>query len=126
MYFDNKILVGKSGEENVYIYPQMANRHGLIAGATGTGKTVTLKVLAESFSDAGVPVFLADAKGDLAGMIKEGVMNENVQKRVDKMNLNEAGFNLKAYPATFWDVFQKGGLALRTTISEMGDRKSVV
>ena len=120
MYFDNKILVGKSGEENVYIYPQMANRHGLIAGATGTGKTVTLKVLAESFSDAGVPVFLADAKGDLAGMIKAGVMNENVQKRVDKMNLNEAGFNLKAYPATFWDVFQKGGLALRTTISEMG------
>ena len=64
MYFDNKILVGKSNKENIYIYPKMANRHGLIAGATGTGKTITLKVLAESFSDAGVPVFLADIKGD--------------------------------------------------------------
>ena len=120
MLYENKILVGKSGDENIYIYPRMANRHGLIAGATGTGKTVTLKVLAESFSDAGVPVFLADAKGDLAGMIKEGVMNENVAKRVEKMSLNEAGFTLKSYPATFWDVFQHGGLALRTTISEMG------
>ena len=101
MLYENKILVGKSGDENIYIYPQMANRHGLIAGATGTGKTVTLKVLAESFSDAGVPVFLADAKGDLAGMIKEGVMNENVAKRVEKMSLNDAGFALKSYPATF-------------------------
>ena len=70
MYCDSKILIGKSGEENVYIYPRMANRHGMIAGATGTGKTVTLKVLAESFSDCGVPVFLADVKGDLAGMCR--------------------------------------------------------
>ena len=62
MYHDNKIWIGKSGEEKVFIYPRMANRHGMIAGATGTGKTVTLKVLAESFSDCGVPVFLADRK----------------------------------------------------------------
>ena len=120
MYYDNKILIGRSGDEDIYIYPSMANRHGLIAGATGTGNTITLKVLAESFSDAGVPVFLADAKGDLAGMIAAGEMNENVSKRVEKLSLNDKGFSLKAYPATFWDVFQESGLALRTTVSEMG------
>ncbi|MCR5148482.1 MAG: DUF853 domain-containing protein [Eubacterium sp.] len=120
MLYDNKILIGKSGDEEIYIYPSMANRHGLIAGATGTGKTITLKVLAESFSDAGVPVFLADAKGDLAGMVKTGEMNDNVAKRVEKLSLDKYGYSLKAYPATFWDVFQENGLALRTTISEMG------
>ena len=73
MFYDGKILIGKSGEEDIYIYPKMANRHGLIAGATGTGKTVTLKVMAESFSDIGVPVFLADVKGDLSGMCAPGV-----------------------------------------------------
>lgn len=72
MYQDNKIWLGMAGDEKVYIYPCMANRHGMIAGATGTGKTITLKVLAESFSDCGVPVFLADVKGDLAGMCKPG------------------------------------------------------
>ena len=82
MYQDRKIWIGTSGDEKVYIYPQMANRHGMIAGATGTGKTVTLKVMAESFSSCGVPVFLADVKGDLAGMCNPGTMNENVKKRV--------------------------------------------
>ena len=81
MFYDGKIWIGKSGEENIYIYPGKANRHGLIAGATGTGKTVTLKVMAESFSDAGVPVFLADVKGDLSGMSKEGVLTEDMQSR---------------------------------------------
>ena len=97
MYCDSKILIGKSGEENVYIYPRMANRHGMIAGATGTGKTVTLKVLAEFFSDCGVPVFLADVKGDLAGMCRPGTENENVKSRVETMGLSEAGFQLHAY-----------------------------
>ena len=120
MLFDGKIMIGKSGDEEIYIYPRMANRHGLIAGATGTGKTVTLKVLAESFSDAGVPVFLADAKGDLSGMIKQGEMNENVAKRVEKLSLDKYSFALKSYPTTFWDVYQTSGLSLRTTISEMG------
>ena len=120
MYFDSKILVGKSGEENVYIYPRMANRHGMIAGATGTGKTVTLKVLAESFSDCGVPVFLADVKGDLAGMCRPGTENENVKSRVEAMGLSEAGFQLYAYPVNFWDVYGEKGMPLRTTISEMG------
>ena len=98
----------------------MANRHGLIAGATGTGKTVTLKVLAESFSDMGVPVFLADVKGDLSGMVKEGVDSENMQQRIQKFGLEEAGFKYQKYPATFWDVFGKYGIPLRTTVSEMG------
>lgn len=120
MYQDQKILVGMSGNEPVYIYPKMANRHGMIAGATGTGKTVTLKVLAESFSSCGVPVFLADVKGDLAGMCRKGTMNENVQSRIEKMGLKELGFDFEAYPTTYWDVYAEKGVPLRTTISEMG------
>ena len=95
MFSENKILIGRSGEEKVFIYPQMANRHGMIAGATGTGKTITLKVLAESFSDCGVPVFLADVKGDLAGMCLEGENSENIRSRVEKLGLSELGFSLK-------------------------------
>ncbi len=120
MYQDKKLYIGKAGEEKVYIYPRMANRHGMIAGATGTGKTITLKVLAESFSDCGVPVFLADAKGDLAGMCKPGVMNDNLQGRIERFDLASAGFDFHAYPTTFWDVYQEKGISLRTTISEMG------
>lgn len=120
MYQDKKILVGMSGEEKVYIYPKMANRHGMIAGATGTGKTVTLKVMAESFSACGVPVFLADVKGDLAGMCRMGTMNKNVKERVDAMGLDDLGFNLDKFPTTYWDVYAEKGLPLRTTISEMG------
>jgi len=120
MLYNDKILLAKSGDEDVYLYPKMANRHGMIAGATGTGKTVTLKVLAESFSDLGVPVFLADVKGDLAAMCNEGTMNENVQKRVDAMGLMEKGFTLDSYPSVYWDVYGEGGMPLRTTISEMG------
>lgn len=120
MYHENKIWIGKSGEEKVYIYPKMANRHGMIAGATGTGKTITLKVLAESFSDCGVPVFLADVKGDLAGMCRLGAESESLKQRMDAMGLLEAGFNFHSYPTTFWDVYGEKGLPLRTTISEMG------
>ncbi|MBO5054803.1 MAG: DUF853 family protein [Lachnospiraceae bacterium] len=120
MYHENKIWIGKSGEEKVYIYPKMANRHGMIAGATGTGKTITLKVLAESFSDCGVPVFLADVKGDLAGMCRPGAESESLKQRMDAMGLLEAGFNFHSYPTTFWDVYGEKGLPLRTTISEMG------
>ena len=120
MFQDNKIWIGKSGDEKIYIYPKMANRHGMIAGATGTGKTITLKVLAESFSDCGVPVFLADVKGDLAGMCKPGVVSESLQKRIDGMGLSEEGFQFRSYPTTYWDVYGEKGLPLRTTISEMG------
>lgn len=120
MYYDKKIRVAKAGEEDIFIYPQMANRHGLIAGATGTGKTVTLKVLAESFSDCGVPVFLADVKGDLAGMCRPGGESDSVKKRMDEMGLLSEGFTLQEYPVTFWDVYGEKGMPLRTTITEMG------
>lgn len=120
MFSGGKIYAAKDGDEKLNLLLNKANRHGLIAGATGTGKTVTLKVLAESFSDAGVPVFLADVKGDLAGMCRPGVNSEDMQKRIDKFGLAEDGFQYKSYPTTYWDIFGEKGLPLRTTISEMG------
>ncbi len=120
MYFEQKLLTGFSGEEKVYIYPKMANRHGLIAGATGTGKTVTLRVLAESFSDCGVPVFLADVKGDLATMCRKGETGGSIGERAEAMGLGSLGFAPRAYPVNFWDVYGEKGMPLRTTISEMG------
>ncbi len=120
MYQDNKVWIGKTEDKKIYIYPKMANRHGLIAGATGTGKTVTLKVMAESFSDCGVPVFMADVKGDLAGMCCPGVMDDNLSGRIQKFGLDKEGFDFHAYPTNFWDVLAQTGLPLRTTISEMG------
>lgn len=120
MYYDYKIWLGNAQDEKVFLNPRMANRHGLIAGATGTGKTVTLKVLAESFSDAGVPVFLADVKGDLSGICRPGLEDEEQSRRVSAMGLTECGFTYRAYPAVFWDIYGKTGIPLRTTISEMG------
>ena len=120
MYHNGKIWVGTSGDEKIYIYPKMANRHGLIAGATGTGKTVTLKVLAESFSDCGVPVFLADVKGDLAAMSMLGAETESVKSRIEKMGLAEEGFEFSSYPTTYWDIYGEKGMPLRATVSEMG------
>ena len=107
-----------AGETPIYLEPSMANRHGLIAGATGTGKTVTLKVLAESFSDMGVPVFLADIKGDLSGMYMEGHETKHIRRSIDNMGIE--GFDYTAFPVRFWDVYGKLGLPVRTTISEMG------
>ena len=107
-----------TGEKKVYLEPSMANRHGLIAGATGTGKTVTLKVLAESFSDMGVPTFVSDIKGDLSGMCKEGCENKHIRRSIDTMGLID--FNYCSYPVQFWDVYGKKGLPVRTTVSEMG------
>ena len=120
MLVDNKLYIGNANGEKAYIYLNKANRHGIIAGATGTGKTTTLRVIAESFSDAGVPVFLADAKGDLATLTQPGTQNENVQKRVDEMGLAADGFHFSSYPVTFWDVYQEMGLPLRATVSEVG------
>ena len=107
-----------TGADRVYLEPSMANRHGLIAGATGTGKTVTLKVLAESFSDMGVPVFVADIKGDLSGMCAPGIENKHIKRSIDTMGITD--FNYCPYPVQFWDVYGKKGLPVRTTISEMG------
>ena len=118
MIFENKIWVGKSGTENILLYPSMANRHGLIAGATGTGKTITLKVMAESFSNIGIPVFISDIKGDVAGMAIPGVDSESMQKRIKNFELND--FSYEKSPVCFWDIYGKLGLPVRTTISEMG------
>ncbi|MBP8969642.1 MAG: DUF853 family protein [Lachnospiraceae bacterium] len=114
------ILLGKSGDKKICIYPKMANRHGMICGATGTGKTITLKVLAESFSDMGVPVFLADVKGDLAGFCQPGKDTEDMQARIERFGLKEEGFAFGSYPTNFWDVYADKGMPLRTTVSEMG------
>lgn len=120
MYDQQAIWVGSSGDVHCNLRLKQANRHGLIAGATGTGKTVTLKVMAESFSDAGVPVFLADVKGDLAGMCRPGEDSADMQERIARFGLAEAGFRYRAYPTEFWDIFGKKGLPLRTTVSEFG------
>ena len=121
MIRDNKIWFANTAEgENIYLLPGKANRHGLVAGATGTGKTVTLKVLAESFSDLGVPVFMADVKGDIAGLAQAGSDNANMQERIERFGLAQAGFSYQGYPVTFWDIYGQKGIPLRTTITEMG------
>ena len=117
MFTDNKIWMAQS-EKNLYLLPKMANRHGIIAGATGTGKTVTMKVMAESFSDMGVPVFLCDVKGDLSGMCMPGVMSDNLAERIKGFGIED--FPFKAYPTRFWDIFGEQGHPVRVTVSEMG------
>lgn len=113
----HKMFVGK-GDKEVFLLSKMANRHGMIAGATGTGKTVSLKVLAEHFSDLGVPVFLADVKGDLASVAQPGEMNPKLKDRLDFLGLTD--FQFTAYPVRLWDIFGELGHPMRTTISEMG------
>ena len=117
MFSDNKIWIAGS-DKPLYLLPSMANRHGLIAGATGTGKTITMKVLAESFSDMGVPVFFSDVKGDLSGMCAPGADSEDMQKRIAKFGIE--GFEYKAYPTRFWDIFGEKGHPVRVTVSGMG------
>ncbi|HET7831906.1 MAG TPA: helicase HerA-like domain-containing protein [Gallionella sp.] len=112
------LLIAKNNNQELYLLPQMANRHGLITGATGTGKTVTLQTLAESFSRIGVPVFLSDIKGDLSGISKAGGGNAKVEARVTQLGLDD--FTHRAFPVTFWDVFGRMGHPLRATISDMG------
>ena len=119
MYENGKIYMGLAGGKRVELALNMCNRHGLIAGASGTGKTVTMKVMAESFSDAGVPVFLCDVKGDVAGICAPGQSSEGMEKRIDKFGLRDR-FVYQGYPTTFWDVYQEGGHAARATVSDMG------
>ncbi|PIE98103.1 MAG: ATP-binding protein [Treponema sp.] len=111
------IFLGKA-KEDVYLLPKMSNRHGLIAGATGTGKTITLKVIAEAFSDIGVPVFLPDVKGDLMSFCEAGSMNKEIQRRVDFFGIKD--FEFTPYPIRLWDIFSELGHPVRTTISEVG------
>jgi DNA helicase HerA-like ATPase len=109
--------IARSAHE-LCLLPGFANRHGLITGATGTGKTVTLQTIAEALSDCGVPVFMADVKGDLAGLSQPGAMNPKLQERIAKLGLEN--FVFSGYPVTFWDVFGEAGHPVRATISEMG------
>lgn len=120
--FDNeqRAFIAINDDRQVCLLPGMANRHGLITGATGTGKTVTLQNLAETFSAMGVPVFAADAKGDLSGVAKTGGNKDSIVNRVENYNLRERGFGFRAYPVQFWDVFGEQGVPVRTTISNMG------
>ncbi len=120
--FDNskRAFIAINDNAEVCLVPKMANRHGLITGATGTGKTVTLQTLSETFSEMGVPVFAADMKGDLSGVAKTGGNKESVAKRVDQYNLPEKGFEYKPFPVRFWDVFGEQGHPVRTTVTSMG------
>ena len=120
MYKDNKIIIGMNDAgEYSCLLPQMANRHGLVTGATGTGKTVTIKVMAEAFSDMGVPVFMADVKGDVAGLYNPGTDSDDMQERIARFNIGDT-FSYHGYPVAIWDIFGQNGIPLRTTISEMG------
>lgn len=118
MYMNGMLRIAQSEMKDIYLLPAMANRHGLIAGATGTGKTITMKVMAESFSDLGVPVFFSDVKGDLSGMLCPGTDTEDIQKRIARFGLNE--FAYKGYPTRFWDIFGEAGHPVRVTVSDMG------
>jgi len=111
------ILVAKRDAADIFLLPQMANRHGVITGATGTGKTVTLQRLAEGFSQRGVPVFMADIKGDLTGVTQPGGGNAKIDARNEQLGITPA---FEGFPATLWDVFGKQGHPLRATVSEMG------
>ena len=119
MYLDNTVYMGLAEDQRVLLDPKMCNRHGLIAGASGTGKTITMKVMAESFSDAGIPVFLCDVKGDVSGICTPGEDSEGMQKRIDKFGIRD-DFEFKSYPATFWDIYGENGHPIRATVSDMG------
>src|SRR2546421_2585528 len=111
------LLVAKNASTALHLLPALANRHGLITGATGTGKSVTLQTLAQRFSSIGVPVFMADVKGDLAGLAKPGSANAKVSERLQQLQLPAQS---AASPAIFWDVYGKLGHPVRATISDMG------
>jgi len=112
------LLIAKTGATELALLPALANRHGLITGATGTGKTVTLQTLAQAFSRIGVPVFMADVKGDLSGLSQPGSMSPRLKERFDLLKITDAMF--EACPVAFWDVFGKAGHPVRATISDMG------
>ena len=120
MYKDSQLYVAHSPEGPIHIIGKMANRHGLIAGATGTGKTVTLQVLAETFSDAGVPCFMADMKGDLSGISQTGRLSGFIEKRCVEFGIDPATLQFKGCPVRLYDVYGKKGHPMRTTVKQMG------
>jgi len=112
------LLIGGNGQQTVFMNASMANRHGMVAGATGTGKTVTLQILAESFSKIGVPVFLADVKGDVSGVGKPAKPHPKVDERINTIGIED--YQMSPSPVVFWDLFGKQGHPIRTTVSEIG------
>jgi len=120
MYKDNQLYVAHSNEGPIHIIGNMANRHGLIAGATGTGKTVTLQVLAETFSQAGVPCFMADMKGDLSGISQTGGLSKFIEKRCAEWGMDTSALKFEGCPVRFYDVYGEQGHPMRTTIEKMG------
>ena len=112
------LIVAKAGKTELVLLPALANRHGLIAGATGTGKTVTLQTMAQGFSAIGVPVFMADVKGDLSGLAQAGAMSPRLKERLSALAIKDFAF--AGCPVTFWDVFGKSGHPVRATVSDMG------
>ncbi|HQF31067.1 MAG TPA: DUF853 family protein, partial [Hyphomicrobiales bacterium] len=118
MLEDGKIYLGTSVKPE-YLTLKLANRHGLVTGATGTGKTVTLQVLAEGFSRAGVPVFCADIKGDLSGLAEAGQPKDFLMKRAEQIGFAKE-YKFEASPTVFWDLFGEQGHPIRATVSEMG------
>lgn len=120
MYKDQQLYVAHSSEGPIHIIGKMANRHGLIAGATGTGKTVTLQVLAETFSQAGVPCFMADMKGDLSGISQTGGLSKFIEKRCAEWQMDTTSLNFEGCPVRFFDVYGEQGHPMRTTIEKMG------
>ncbi len=114
----NDVRIGGNPQQSTALPLRMANRHGLITGATGTGKTITLQVMAEGFARAGVPVFLADVKGDLSGLAKSGAASEKIQQRVNQLNLQH--YNPHAYSTLLWDLYGRRGHPIRATVSDMG------
>ena len=120
MLQDGRIWIGSHEKTPVFLLPSMANRHGLIAGATGTGKTVSLKVLAEGFSDMGVPVFLSDIKSDLSGMVMIGEETEAIAKRLETCGVPKDQFRYTSYPTEYWDVYGEQGIPIRATVQDMG------
>ena len=120
MYFNNKLIIAKSSEGFISLNPGMLNRHGVITGASGSGKTITMKVIAETLSSAGIPSILMDIKGDVSGCARIGEMNENIEKRITKLGLEEINYELKKFPVRFWDVYGEAGHPVRLTVSDMG------
>ena len=118
MYINNTILIGKNENYSACLLPKMANRHGLITGASGSGKTITLKVLAESFSDAGIPVFLADVKGDIGATALPGETSDALNERITKLGIEN--FEYKNFPVRFWDIFGVSGHPIRTSLDSVG------
>lgn len=120
MFTEGGIYLGLSNNGERVILPlSKGNRHGLITGASGTGKTITMKVMAESFSAAGVPVFVCDIKGDVAGLAAPGARNDGMESRIDKFGIRDI-FQYRSYPVTFWDIYGEHGHPIRATISDMG------